>query len=121
MSKPESRYIVTKSEHNGVPWSDVAVQRSPGMYTVYKLTEVARGTPAELAAMADPDAPVIEVVVYSENPEDYEIVCGDWAWDGKWIEYKLFQTTWTKKTADGIAALLTKFKHFPPVESGGAQ
>jgi len=121
MSKPESRYIVTKSEHNGVPWSDVAVQRSPGMYTVYKLTEVARGTPAELAALEDPDAPVIEVVPYDEDT--YVIVCGEYGWDGdRWntgghgdnwhFDYEL--------DAMKFAALLRKHKDYPQADGGGA-
>jgi hypothetical protein len=79
MSNPKSRYIVTYEGDSlpGIPWRDVSVGRNPGMYTVYKLTEVARGTPAELAAMADPDAPAIEVVGLSRN---CVIVCGEHSW-----------------------------------------
>lgn len=119
MSKPESRYIVTKSEHNGVPWSDVAVRRSPGMYTVYKLTEVARGTPAELAALDDPDAPKIEAETGNGNAV---ISCGEYVWAGD---------DWKKGThnawlfdndldAGKFAALLRKHKDYPQAD-GDAQ
>jgi hypothetical protein len=107
---------VTKSEHNGVPWSDVAVQRSPGMYTVYKLTEVARGTPAELAAMSDPDAPKIEVVpVAGDNAE---IVCGEWVWDNGWTRRETSGDVYSSSVAHEIATLLRKHKDYP---DGGAQ
>lgn len=125
MSKPESRYIVTKSEHNGVPWSDVAVQRSPGMYTVYKLTEVARGTPAELAALEDPDAPVIEVVIHN-NKALWRIECGEYIWnfdDRKWMKLPLTGTAAVYAPEDRVNdtfAFLKMFKHYPQAD-GGAQ
>jgi len=124
VSKPESkiknRFIVFRADANlpGIPWSDVARNRTESQHVVYELAERGRGTLAELAAMDDPDAPVIEV---QKDDDVYIVVCGEYAWDGDGWANRIGDA-WhfdTDFEAGKIAALLRKHKDYPPVVGGG--
>jgi len=128
MSKPESkikdRFAVFRAENKapGIPWSDVARHRADIEHVVYELVEVGRGYPAELAALPDPDAPKIEVVANGTGSL-HMIRCGSWRWDVTNREWTKQDFKWSGHGAyhlHEVAALLTKFKHYPQA-AGGAQ
>jgi hypothetical protein len=121
MSKPKNRFIVRPADAgppSAVSWRDVTIQRNSTInYIVWECTKYAEGTPAELAALPDLDAPKIEVETGDGNAV---ISCGEYVWAGDDWE-KGMHNAWlfdNDLDAGKFAALLRKHKDYP---AGGAQ
>jgi hypothetical protein len=128
-TKPKKRFMWnTDYPHAGSPWKTVieSLQRNAAATTragIFELVKVAEGTPAELAALPDPDEPKIEVV--DTNQCRHCIRCGDHVWGGTqpghWTKDRSIMWSFDHENpASAVASLLRMFKHFPPVDGGGA-
>ena len=119
MTTKASGYLLMGSSWKPGKWKE----QIKGGFTngvMYKVVEVARGTPAELAVLPDPDEPKIEVV--RRGTCMYTVDCGDWSWDSRSNEWVKKNTPTrffsTDLDARSLCFILRKHKDYPPTNEG---